>query len=160
LEALPVDIPIPALEHSFERYLRATNRSPRTVKTYLCALRAFSGFLVASSLPSGCRSVRRAHIEAFVAGRLSLVKAATVSVQFRALQQFCKWAVEEGEVTSSPMSRIRAPIVYVRLKLLQELGYELALVWPEYEDPRVNDVDGLKLSPQKLASIKRFVEGR
>jgi hypothetical protein len=53
-----------------------------------------------------------------------------------------------------------ANTVYVRLKKLEELGYQLALVWPEYDDGTVDAADGLKLSPQKLASLKRFTDGR
>jgi hypothetical protein len=56
--------------------------------------------------------------------------------------------------------RSAANTVYVRLKKLKELGYDLALVWPEYEDSTVDAKDGLKISPLKLASIKRFVDGR
>jgi hypothetical protein len=43
---------------------------------------------------------------------------------------------------------------------LRELGYELALVWPDLKDDGVDAVDGLKLSAPKLASIKRFVDGK
>lgn len=106
-----MDLPLSAMEPSFERHLRASNRSPRTVQTYLFAFRAFQGFLVASGGPTACRSVKRAHVESFVATRLTRVKPATVSVQFRALQQFFKWAVDEDEIRASPMARIRAPIV-------------------------------------------------
>jgi hypothetical protein len=50
--------------------------------------------------------------------------------------------------------------VYARLKKLKELNYELALVWPEYDDLEVDKIDGLKISPDKLAAIKRFVDSR
>jgi site-specific recombinase XerD len=99
------------LSKSFQRHLLATNRSARTVQTYLCALDALTLYLEAEELPTEVRSIRRAHLESFVADRLFKVKAATVSVQFRALQQFWRWAVTEEEATSSPMTKMRPPIV-------------------------------------------------
>jgi hypothetical protein len=43
---------------------------------------------------------------------------------------------------------------------MKELGYSLALVWPDLKDDNVDAVDGLKLSAPKLASVKRFVDGK
>ena len=97
-----------ALTPSFRRHLLATNRSARTVQTYVCALDGLIVYLESQGLPTEVRSIRRAHLEGFVADRLTSVKAATVSVQFRALQQFWRWAVSEDEVGSSPMERLRA----------------------------------------------------
>jgi len=96
---------------SFERHLLATNRSARTVQTYLCALNALMAYLEAEGMPSEVRAIRKAHLEGFVADRLKRVKAATVSVQFRALQQFWRWAFEEAEIPSNPMAKMRPPIV-------------------------------------------------
>jgi len=48
-------------------------------------------------------------------------------------------------------------VVYERLKKLKERGYQLAIVWPDLKDAKVDEVDDLKLSAAKLASIKRFV---
>ena len=39
------------------------------------------------------------------------VRAATASIEFRALQQFVKWAVSEDEIATSSMARTRAPLV-------------------------------------------------
>jgi site-specific recombinase XerD len=100
-----------ALAPSFRRHLLSTNRSARTVQTYLCALDGLIAYLQSDGLPTEVRSIRRAHLEGFVVDRLTRVKAATVSVQFRALQQFWRWAVSEDEVAASPMERLRAPIV-------------------------------------------------
>jgi integrase/recombinase XerC len=90
-----------------ERHLAATNRSPHTIKTYLHAVQALP-----RALPDvEARLVTPRDIERFVGDRLERVKPATVSVQFRALQQFWKWALEEGEADASPMSKLRPPIV-------------------------------------------------
>jgi trehalose-6-phosphate synthase len=49
--------------------------------------------------------------EAFVRQRLAVRKPATVSAEFRALQQFWKWMLREDEVTVNPMVGLEAPTV-------------------------------------------------
>lgn len=102
---------VASLSKSFERHLLATNRSARTVQTYLGAVDALTAYLAAVEGPSELKRVRKTDLEAFVAHRLDRVKPATLSVQFRALQQFFKWAVAEDEISSSPMERLWPPIV-------------------------------------------------
>jgi site-specific recombinase XerD len=80
--------------------LLATNRGQRTVSTYIHALDGLTRYLTSEGLPTEVRSIRRMYLESFVADRLATVKAVTVSVQFRALQQFFNWAVAEDELTS------------------------------------------------------------
>lgn len=96
---------------SFRLHLLASNRSQRTVETYLRALEGLTQHLEVASLPTEVRAVRKAHVEAFVSDRLLHVKPATISVQYRALVQFFKWAVAEEEMASSPMARMHPPIV-------------------------------------------------
>lgn len=106
-----MDTTLRTLMPSFRRHLLATNRSARTVQTYLCALDGLARYMEAEDLPTEVRAVRRSQLEGFVADRLTKVKAATISVQYRALQQFFRWAVAEEEVPSSPMAKMRPPIV-------------------------------------------------
>ena len=47
--------------------------------------------------------VSRRDIESFVRFRLERVKPATVSADFRALQQFFKWLVREEEIEKNPL---------------------------------------------------------
>ncbi len=47
-------------------------------------------------MPNNARGVRREHVESFLASRRDKVKPASQSVEFRALQQFWKWALDEG----------------------------------------------------------------
>jgi hypothetical protein len=56
---------------SFQRHLLATNRSRRTVQTYLCALDGLTRYLESEGLPTEVRSIRRMHLESFVADRLA-----------------------------------------------------------------------------------------
>jgi integrase/recombinase XerC len=99
-----------ALAMSWHRHLLASNKSPRTIKTYLAAVDALSR----SYSLREASSLSKRELQGFVADRLVTVKPATVSVQFRALQQFWKWALEEGEVSVSPMLAMRPPIVHPR----------------------------------------------
>jgi site-specific recombinase XerD len=99
-----------SLRDSFELHLSAAH-SPSTRRIYLNALDRLIRYLDASGMPTGARSVRREHVESFVAARRATVKPTTMSVEFRALQQFWKWCVDEEEIDRSPMERMKAPNV-------------------------------------------------
>lgn len=99
------------LSESFQRHLLATNHAPRTLQTYRCAIRALALHLEGAGHTTEVRAIRKGHIEDFLTTRLRTVKATTVSVQFRALQQFFRWAAAEDEVRSSPMAKLHPPIV-------------------------------------------------
>lgn len=99
-----------SLRDSFALHLSAS-RSTSTQRIYLDALDRLVTFLEAHGMPTGARSVKREHVEAFIAERRGQVKPTTLSVEFRALQQFWRWALEEEEVERSPMERMKAPRV-------------------------------------------------
>jgi site-specific recombinase XerD len=95
---------------SFALHLSAT-RSEKTARIYLAALGALIRHLEAKAMPTGARAVRREHVESYFAERRETVKPTTLSVEFRALQQFWKWALDEEEIDRSPMERMRPPRV-------------------------------------------------
>ena len=99
-----------SLRDSFALHLDAT-RSPKTTKIYLAALDALVRHLAAAGMPTAARAVRREHVESYFAQRREKVKPTTLSVEFRALQQFWRWALEEEEIDRSPMERMKAPKV-------------------------------------------------
>jgi site-specific recombinase XerD len=92
------------VRNSWIRHLQAENKSPRTIQTYLSAL----DHLEASTEPLGAT---RNDLEAFLTHRLGLVKASSVCVDFRSLQQLYKWLSDEGEIETNPMARMRKPHV-------------------------------------------------
>ncbi len=100
---------IDSLAGSFRLSLEATNRSPRTIKTYLEALGLFVRFLRERGMPTTAASITREHVEHFMAGELERTSPTSASIRYRALQQFFKWAEGEGEVSSSPMIRMTPP---------------------------------------------------
>ena len=62
-------------------------------------------------MPTEVQHIRREHVEAFIAHLLERWKPTTASVRYRALSAFWRWAVEDGEVSKSPMARMKPPIL-------------------------------------------------
>lgn len=106
-----VQIDIPALLPSWQRSLRAARRSPRTVQSYTESAEQLSDFLVRRGMPTAVESIRREHVESFIEDLDSRFRPATVAVRYKSLKQLFRWLVEEGEVTSDPMARMRLPSV-------------------------------------------------
>ncbi|MBA2300096.1 MAG: tyrosine-type recombinase/integrase [Chloroflexi bacterium] len=98
------------LRESFSLHLDAT-RKPKTSTIYLAALDALIAHLAVNGMPTAARGVRRDHVESYIAKRRAVVKPTTLSVEFRALQQFFKRALEEEEIDRSPMEKMKAPKV-------------------------------------------------
>jgi site-specific recombinase XerD len=103
---------IDAAIDSYRLSLRAGNKSPATIKTYLAALARFSRFLAERDMPRTLRAIRREHVEAFIVALQDAgQRPATVSIAYRSLQPFFKWALGEDEIAASPMERMTPPIV-------------------------------------------------
>ena len=97
---------------SYQRHLRAGNKSPNTIKTYLAALERLNAYLEAQGMPTRLPAIRREHLEAFIVSlQAAGQRPATVSLAYRSLQPFFRWAVEEGEIKVSPMAHMTPPIV-------------------------------------------------
>jgi site-specific recombinase XerD len=97
---------------SYRRSLRAVNRSPATIKTYLAGLDGFHRYLREHGMPLHLRAIRREHVEAYIVWLQDRgLKAATVSLAYRSLQPFFKWAIAEDEIDVSPMERMSPPAV-------------------------------------------------
>lgn len=56
-----------SLGPSFRRHLLASNRSARTVQTYLCAVGSLARYLESGQSPVEIRRIRPRHVEAFAA---------------------------------------------------------------------------------------------
>jgi integrase/recombinase XerD len=97
------------LARSFERYLRASNKSPRTIETYLEAVNGFGAHLAATSK----RLLEQAHredVETWMAALLARWKPTTAHNRYRGLHAFYRWLEEEEDIPS-PMAKMRPPAV-------------------------------------------------
>lgn len=128
-----------SLRESFALHLDAT-RAKKTARIYLDALDSLIRHLEANGRPVTARGVRREHIESYLAARKPQVAPSTLSLEYRAIQQFWRWCVEEEEVDRNPTEKMRAPTV------------------PESPVPIVSAADFKKLL--KTASGKDFTSRR
>lgn len=96
---------------SFVRSLRAQNLSERTVRTYWESVSQFATYLGKMGMPTSPAAITREHVESFVADLLAKWKPLTAANRYRGLQSYFKWALEEGEITVSPMKNTKPPRV-------------------------------------------------
>jgi site-specific recombinase XerD len=93
---------------SFERYLRAANRSDKTVASYLISLKQADGYLRQHG--TTLADARRADLEAFLADLLTRRRAATVATRHKVLKLFYAWLEDEEDIPS-PAAKLRPPLV-------------------------------------------------
>ncbi len=99
--------------------LRAANRTPSTLESYIETTRFFYQFLRSKGMPTDVAAITREHIESYMVHLLTEpnprtrqpVMPATAHKRYRALQQFFKWLVEQGELKQSPMDRMKPPLL-------------------------------------------------
>jgi site-specific recombinase XerD len=98
------------LTRSFVRSLRARNLAPKTIKTYEIAVRDLTSWASTQDL-CAWEQLDKARLEEHLIALAKTRKPGGVSVAYRALQQFFKWAGEEEEILTNPMARLRPPVV-------------------------------------------------
>lgn len=102
---------ITALLDSWRLHLEAANLSPRTIRAYTDDGALFARFLAARGMPTAVASIRREHVEAFMAAELERTAPSSAATRYRSLQQLFSWLEDEGEIPASPMARMRAPVI-------------------------------------------------
>jgi site-specific recombinase XerD len=95
------------LLRSFERHLRAENPSDQTVATYLIALGQAEAFLTTAQ-GTTLAEAGRADLEAYLGDLLTRWAAATY---YKVLKLLYQWLEDEDELPTSPMAKMRPPIV-------------------------------------------------
>jgi site-specific recombinase XerD len=114
-----------SLVRSFERHLRSTNRSESTIATYLIGLRQAETFLRERPDRARCTDERelaairlttleaatRADLEAFMADLLARRSPSTAATYHKILKVLYAWLVDEEEIDTDPMARMKPPIV-------------------------------------------------
>ena len=99
-----------SLLRSFERHLRAENRSDQTVATYLIGLRQAEAFLTAAR-GTTLAEAGRADLEAYLGDLLTRRAAATAATYYKVLKLLYQWLEDEDELPASPMAKMRPPII-------------------------------------------------
>jgi site-specific recombinase XerD len=94
---------------SWRRHLVAGRMSPRTIQTYTIAVGQLAAFLASQGMPTSPTSITREHVEAFITDLLARRRPATAHNRYRGCQSFFGWLVDEGEIPSSPMERMKPP---------------------------------------------------
>jgi site-specific recombinase XerD len=112
LTHLPTDVgDLVLLAKSFERSLLAANRSPATIRIYTISVQQFGAFLARRGMPLIVAYITREHAEEYISDVVRRSKPSTAETRYRGLQAFFKWAVEDGEISVSPMARMKRPTV-------------------------------------------------
>ena len=108
LHSLPASLG--SYAESWFLHLRAENRSPRTISLYISTLGHLAAFLDARGMPTDPTVVSGEHVREYLANQLSRgLSAKTVRSRYSFLSVFFRWMVDEGEITASPMARIKPP---------------------------------------------------
>jgi site-specific recombinase XerD len=110
METLPGGSPLAADIASFDLWLRAAGRAPKTRRTY----RDSATWLAASVSAAAWAEVTRTDIRRHMAGILAKHSAAYASNQFRALQQFFRFLAAEYDI-ANPMTGMEPPRVAAKL---------------------------------------------
>lgn len=96
---------------SWQRHLRAANRSPATIKSYLTAANQLDAFLVERGDSTEPKDLTRGVLEEFIAHMIETRSASTAVTRFDALKQLFNWLEDEGEIDDHPMRKMRSPSV-------------------------------------------------
>jgi site-specific recombinase XerD len=108
---LPVSDPWSILWASFERSLRAENRSVYTIKSYAESSGQFLSFQAKRFGTVDPKEITKADAELFLIHlREQGAKENTVRLRFSALRRFFNWLVEEEEITVSPIARLHVAV--------------------------------------------------
>ena len=110
---------------SFDRSLRALQRSPLTRDQYLMSAGQMVDYFAQCGMPDDPMRVTREHVESFLAAFAEgwrgpdaegnqrppgePHKPATVQTRYKALRLFFTFLLEEGEITKHPMANMKPP---------------------------------------------------
>jgi site-specific recombinase XerD len=122
--------------------LRSNGRSEATLRSYHLAIRSLVAFLEERNMPTTVSTVTGEHLREFIRHVRETRSANTAGIYFRSLRAFFRWLTEEeGELTQSPMARIKhPPIPEMMVPVLRE--EELRAIMATCEKAR--DLEGTR----------------
>lgn len=98
-----------ALVPSWQLSLDAEGKSQATLESYGYGTTQYLAFARASGMPTDVGAIRREHVEAFLLDVRNRTSASTAETRYRGLRAFFNWCESEGEITASPMAKMRPP---------------------------------------------------
>jgi site-specific recombinase XerD len=96
---------------SFDRSLRALDRSPLTRDQYLMSVGQMLGYFAEHGLPTDATHVTRDHLETFLSEFAKDHKPATVQTRYKCLRLFFSFLLEENEISQHPMGNMKPPLI-------------------------------------------------
>jgi site-specific recombinase XerD len=109
--------PLAALLPSWELALRASGKSPKTIRSYTDSVRKLSAYLAASGLADDVESTGPAEVRAFLVSEIDRTSPASAQVHYRNLRVYFGWLIREGErSTANPVTREDKPSAPERVK--------------------------------------------
>lgn len=99
------------LVSSWDRSLRAANRSANTREQYATSARQLVAYLKAHGMPMSAEAVHREHVEAYLADVAEHWAPSTVQTRYKGCRLFFSYLAEEGEIAASPMANMHPPTV-------------------------------------------------
>jgi site-specific recombinase XerD len=102
------------LQRSFLRHLTAEGHSPNTLRLYGQAVTFFSRWLESQGRTATLAELNRAAIREWLAVLSDTHEPGTVKIRYRGLFRFCRWLVEEDELTKNPMATLSPPTLKMK----------------------------------------------
>jgi site-specific recombinase XerD len=99
---------------SWERSMRG-RKSPATIRAYTIAARALRTHLLAQGMPTDPARMTGEHVGAFLDDQAARNSPSTARLRHAYLSVFFRWLVDEGEIKSHPLARIKAHRVEDRM---------------------------------------------
>lgn len=99
------------LIQEWSRTLRAENKSHRTITIYTSAATQLAQWSAGLPVPAAPQEVDHKQVRDFIAHLVETTSAGNASTNYRALQQWFKFLVNEDEIEQHPMARMKPPIV-------------------------------------------------
>jgi len=99
------------LMRSFDRSLRALNRSKLTRGQYLMSVGQMVDYFAAYGMPDDPEKITREHVEMFLADFTEGHKPATVQTRYKCLRLFFSFLLEEREIAVHPMANMKPPSI-------------------------------------------------
>ncbi|MFY9219874.1 MAG: tyrosine-type recombinase/integrase [Candidatus Nanopelagicales bacterium] len=96
----------------WETALRAANKAPRTIKSYLESARRIARFLTDQGLPDRIDDITAPVIQSYFVRELDRgMSASTVARDYRHLRQLFRYAVRQELVDANPLDKVEVPKV-------------------------------------------------